>query len=332
MFPLLLSVVFGSSFGLTIKWVQNRQREDLYSVGALNYLVGFAFSIPFFLGWLSFPGLEPATDEAGRWWVAAVCGGTMGISYFTAYFFVTYCIRQVGVPATSVVGSLSILVPISCGILIWRESPTTMHYVGMLLAMSALLLIAMRPPRAAGLASTAKGAGGSPGSDRAALTQHVPAQPAPSQPAANSGLKLALGKWLAPLALAGFFVLAGTNRLTQETFKHESVPQLLPVFLFFAFGLSSLPSLRLLVKKRRWPTPGEFAFGFYLGMANFMQSYGVLSALQHLDGYIVYPAVSAGSLVVTTTVASTVLGDSLDRWTAAGVGLAVSALILLRAF
>ena len=297
-----------------IKWVQNRGREDLNSVGALNYLVGLAASTPFFLGLCSYPGLESQMDINHSWWVAVACGSTMGASYFTAYFFVSYCIAKVGVPATAVVGALSILLPIACGILIWGERPAAIQYLGMALAMGALVLVALGPSL---IPSRNSRLADGPGDGGRSVPRHKP------RPAFFS---------VATLVLAGFYLLAGTNRLAQEAFKYESEAGYLPTYLFFAFLCSSIPSAVLLISKQRLPTRMELAFGTAMGLANFLQSFGVLAALQSFDGYIVYPAISAGSLIVTSLVASLFLGDTLDRWTAFGVILAVLALVLLRAF
>ena len=46
MIYLLANIVFASAFMLSIKWVQNRKREDVIVVGAVNYVAAMLLSLP----------------------------------------------------------------------------------------------------------------------------------------------------------------------------------------------------------------------------------------------------------------------------------------------
>jgi hypothetical protein len=78
MIYLLSNVIFASAFMLTIKWVQVRRREDVLSVGSINYIVAFLLAA------LSTRGL--AADSSIM--PAVITGSVMGGCYFTCYFFV----------------------------------------------------------------------------------------------------------------------------------------------------------------------------------------------------------------------------------------------------
>ena len=131
MISLLLTIICGAVFVLSIKWVQMRQHVDVVTVGALNYVVGaLAIAYAFFSN----------TAESDPW-SAATCGASMGLCYFIAYFFVMVAIRWVGAASTTAVSVLSILVPILCGIFIWNEDPSLLQCAGVVLAVVSLLLI-----------------------------------------------------------------------------------------------------------------------------------------------------------------------------------------------
>ncbi len=104
----------------------------------------------------------------------------MGVSYFLAFFLVINMVRWVGAAASTVVSVLSIMAPILLGTVIWNEAPNMQQWIGIVLALAALLMI---------------------GGHRAApAADHRP--------------------WLTRWILLGFFVLAGVNRVMQDAFRH----------------------------------------------------------------------------------------------------------------
>jgi drug/metabolite transporter (DMT)-like permease len=131
MLYLTLNIVFASVFTLLIKWVGNRKREDIVTVGAINYMVAAALVLPAFLT----SGVESISANA------VATGGTMGACYFITYFFVVHAIRRIGASAATVIGGLSVLLPIVCGAVIWNETPNAYQCVGITLSIIALSLI-----------------------------------------------------------------------------------------------------------------------------------------------------------------------------------------------
>ena len=49
MIYLLLNIVFGSLFVLCIKWVQVRKKEDVITIGMINYITGALAILPEFM-------------------------------------------------------------------------------------------------------------------------------------------------------------------------------------------------------------------------------------------------------------------------------------------
>jgi drug/metabolite transporter (DMT)-like permease len=281
MMYLLLNVVFASGFMLLIKWASVRGREDILTIGPVNYVVAAVLIAPFFF-----------TSPAGTLTVAAaLTGGTLGLCYFAAYFFVIYTIRWIGAASSTAISVLSILVPIGFGMFVWNEWPGGWQMTGILMALASLSMI-----------------GGQKGSSRAAVRQ----------------------PWFAPIILVVFFLLCGTSRLAQEAFRHWCTTEEIMTFNFAAFLLAAMPSIAVLLTRGKTISRSEFAFGFAMGSCNFLQTLFILAALQRFEGYIVFPVVSAGAIILTTLVATQRLGERLKPRTWVGIAVAAVSLVLLK--
>lgn len=303
MIYILAYIIFSSAFTLCIKWVHVRGSEDMTTIGMINYVVAF----------LAVGGSLAVTGPRAFDVAAVACGASMGFTYFIAFFFVTYAVRSVGAASTTVVGVLSMVIPILAGIAIWNESPNAWQIAGVLLALVALTLIGSAP-RAKGGASLPTANAGAPPAEGGGPEEQVAVE-APG--------------WVPTLVLVIFFLLCGNNRLSQEVFKHLSFPEFRPLFLTSAFCVAAIPSLFVLLYRRRPIRRREWLLGVGLGSTNLVQSFFILRALQYLDAFVVFPFASAGAVMLTTLVATLFLHERLSTKAWIGIGIACVALILL---
>jgi drug/metabolite transporter (DMT)-like permease len=174
--------------------------------------------------------------------------------------------------------------------LIWGEVPSRQQVIGIGLALFALTLIGIKSGQ-----------------------QHQEKHP-----------------WMTPVVILFFFLLCGGSRLAQETFKHVSVPEQRPTFVFFAFMVAALPSAILLLKRWRPVSRRELGFGIMMGTVNMLQTHLILRCLEYYPGYIVFPVTSAGGIVLTTLIATGLLAERLSFRACTGIGLAVIALFMLQ--
>ena len=279
---ILLNILFASLFGLCIKWVENRNLEDIVTVGMINYVAAAIASSPELL--------SITADETTTW--AIVTGGTMGTAYFIAFFFCVYAIKYIGVANSTVISILSICVPILAGVLIWKEDPSWVQWIGIGLALVSLSLIGKKGD--------------------AVKQGTVPDKP-----------------WYTPWIIIGFFILCGVSRLAQEAFKHLCNESQRPVYLTAAFAIATVPSIAVLIIRRKNIMPTEWFIGIGLGLANILQTHFILKSLKQFDGFIVFPVTSAGSLMFVTLVATRFMGEKLGKLTYIGIAIACIALILL---
>ncbi len=280
---LFLHIIFGSAFMLSIKWVHVRGKEDVITVGCLNYILAAALSTPEF--WqMSAEHVTPA---------AMATGGAMGLAYFICFFFVIYAIKWIGASSTTVIAVLAIIVPISFGVFIWGEDPNPVQIVGIVLALLSLSLIGAHE---------------------------------------DHDLVLERDKqtwWLMPVALVTLFILCGISRLAQEAYKHLCAAEERPAYLFTAFAIAALPSIVVLIARRRRIKSSEIMFGLLMGGSNILQTHFLLRALDYMDGFIVFPAASAGGMIFTVLVATRYFGERLTRQTWIGISIAAIALVML---
>ena len=131
-------------------------------------------------------------------------------------------------------------------------------------------------------------------------------------------------RWMVPVVF-----LCGFSRLSQEAFKHVSSPEHRPTFILAAFTIAAIPSLIVLIHGKRMPTAMEWFIGFLMGISNNLQTYFVLLALHYFEGFIVFPVTSAGGIVLTTLVATSLLNEQLNKRTYVGIAIAVVSLFLL---
>ena len=313
MLALLLHIVFASSFTLIIKWAQNRGREDQLTFGAINYIVAAIAILPFFLA------NKPDQLSMG----AIVAGGSMGAIYFIAYFLAIYSIRKVGAASATVVSVLSILLPIAVAAFFYNDAPNGWQVVGIFLALAALTLIGAQTK------SGAKQTDDSLGKD---ADQKVDGKTDDASKT-NTLQESQSRKWIIPLALFSFFLLCGFSRIAQEAFKHvvdlEDHSAQRPTFCIAAFTAAAIPSIVMLIFRRKRILPTELGIGVAMGLSNILQTFFILKSLEYFSGFIVFPVGSAGAVVLITIIATGILGERLTRRTVIGIIFSVIALFLL---
>lgn len=294
MIYLFAHIVFASAFTLCLKWVQIRGREDVVAIGAINYITAAI---------LIFPRFQVATNLSSVDPPAALTGAAMGACYFAAYFFVIYLIRHVGAASATVVGSLSLLIPITVAAILWNEVPNAYQWVGIAFAVSSLSVI--------GLAKS---------SPRQTVSETSDVESAMDSPRRVPKV--------VPVLL-GFFAIAGSSRLAQRAFGHLSLDIHRSTFLFSAFAVAGIASLVLLFCRRRMPLKAELVIGIALGSTNILHTHFLMRSLDSHPGYLIFPIAGAGGLVFTTLIATQLMGERASRPAQVGIGMAVVALVLL---
>ena len=333
MLPLILHIVFSSAFILLIKWAQIRKTEDELTIGAINYIVAAITIAPVFLLNL------PEQISAGAIWT----GSSMGLIYFLTYFLVIFAVRKIGAASTTVVSTMSILVPIVFAAIYYLEMPSGIQTIGIALALVSLTLIGFKSDHESSAKKavfkeavfeearnetlTEEASSAREDSTKQDSTKQDSTREDSTKPVFDSGL------WVFSV-LVIFFLFCGLARIAQEAFKHvveqEQQTSQRATFGLAAFVTAAIPSLLVLIFRRKKFQVSELAVGGAMGITNILQTLLILAALQQYHGFIVFPIASAGSVVLVAVVASFVLRESLTRRTILGISISVLAVFLLQ--
>ena len=129
-----------------------------YTVTTFNYLIASAVSL-FFVLRDGFHGLTlsaaadsflaqfsnvisrgTAFDLAGSAGWAAAVGIPSGVLYFLGFIYLQKAVRESGVSLAGSFSKMGVLVPMLLAIILWKELPTSLQWVGIALALVSILL------------------------------------------------------------------------------------------------------------------------------------------------------------------------------------------------
>ncbi len=220
---------------------------------------------------------------------ATLLGAVNGIAYFLGYLLLIPVLFWKGAALTAVASRLAMLMPIVFGIIFWGERPSLWQTIGIGFGTFSLLLIGQNKTRIG--------------------ESNIPAR-------------------IIVLMLL-FFLVAGSARTSQEAFKYYGNPEEIAFFVLAAFSIASLASLAIIHFRNLRPTLSEIIIATVVGFANCLQTVFLLKALEQFPGFIVFPIISAGGLLFTTSVAVFLFKEPLSKRSAFGIAIAILAMALL---
>jgi uncharacterized membrane protein len=124
---LILATFLAAAFTLTLKHC-HAFRLNLLTIGCWNYVVAAAASVI----WAA-PQLSWAMPNE-----SLVYGSIGGLMYVLTFLAMTLLLDRHGISTAAAVVRISILVPIVVSIWAWDEIPTTVQWIGLVLALAAL--------------------------------------------------------------------------------------------------------------------------------------------------------------------------------------------------
>lgn len=143
----------------------------------------------------------------------------------------------------------------------------------------------------------------------------------------HGSLDTAKSRWKL-LFLTGLFLLEGAVSLAMKLYSREVPPGSESAFLCFLFSAAALGNVALALRRER-SRLGDIAHGLGMGFANVLCNFTFLRALAFLPGTVVFPTVSAGSIVLTATVGAILWQERYRGRALVGLILAAISLILI---
>lgn len=157
MFYLFLAVLCSASIGLIFKYTET-SNTNRYVITSANYFIAFMTSLfmIFYQGLLTGVSRETAfTEEVSLMlgnnqyllspfssivWGVSV-GALAGVFFFLSFIFYQKSVKDNGVGISGTFGKLGILIPMIFSILIWREYPTSIQWVGIVLSLVSIVVV-----------------------------------------------------------------------------------------------------------------------------------------------------------------------------------------------
>ncbi len=280
MLYLVLAIAASAAMAIVLKCFRN-QEGNRYGILLGNYLTCVVISV-FML---------PKTSQilSGSW-VTLVCGLGGGLFFVLALVCMQSSIRANGAGLTSAFARLGLIVALGLSILLFREQPTGLQFLGIGLAIGAIILL--RTDR-----GTKKGGKGG------------------------------FGLLLLTLAASG---CADAMAKVFDTYGSRAEDKLYFFWLFvtavvLCAGLAFAEGRR--TKKRIHL--GAFAAGILVGIPNYYSSYLLLRSLQALPATVAYPTYSTATILLVLGLSALLFKERLSKRQWPGIGLILAALVLL---
>lgn len=125
------------------------------------------------------------------------------------------------------------------------------------------------------------------------------------------------------------FVTTSGGPVAAKVFQESGAPLAKPYLLAVWFGMAAVVALATLRLQRLRPTRDDLPLGALLGAVNVVGNFAMLAALDHLPGAIVFPASSAGGVLLVVVTSAALWRERLSRLAFLGVLVAVPSLVLM---
>lgn len=161
MFYLFLAIICSTSIALIFKYSENSD-TNRYLVTSANYFIAFVVSLFLIVskgllykiqGELTFSKelvlllegrLEILSPQSSVIW-GFIVGGISGIFFFLSFIYYQKSVKENGVGISGTFAKLGILIPMLVSIILWREFPTIVQWIGIILALCSILLVNLSP-------------------------------------------------------------------------------------------------------------------------------------------------------------------------------------------
>lgn len=157
MFYLTLAIICSASIALIFKYTEN-VKANRYVITSANYFIGFAISLfmVFSRGLLN--GITREVSFAKDFSLLSsnnehilspyssivwglIVGGIFGSFFFLSFVYYQKSIKENGVGISGTIAKLGILIPMIFSIVIWKEFPSTIQWVGIALSLVSILIV-----------------------------------------------------------------------------------------------------------------------------------------------------------------------------------------------
>ena len=157
MFYLFLAIICSASIALIFKYTENTD-TNRYVITSANYFIAWVTSFIMIsyqriltgvvreVSFIDDVSLLIGNDQhmlspfSSIVW-GIIVGGISGVFFFLSFTYYQKSVRDNGVGVSGTIAKLGILIPMIFSILIWREFPTSLQWIGILLSLVSIVVI-----------------------------------------------------------------------------------------------------------------------------------------------------------------------------------------------
>ncbi len=157
MFYLILAIICSATIALIFKYTES-SNGNRYVITSANYFIAFTTSLGMIIYNQTFKGIQKQTnfiDELkgvfaagdlvlspyGSVIWAMVVGSFFGGFFFMSFIFYQKSVHKNGVGISGTFAKLGILIPMIFSIVLWREYPTSLQWIGIVLALTSIIMV-----------------------------------------------------------------------------------------------------------------------------------------------------------------------------------------------
>jgi drug/metabolite transporter (DMT)-like permease len=220
----------------------------------------------------------------------------LGFAFFIVFNLMQRTTHVLGVSASTIVGRMSLVIPVGVSVFFYNESLSLLRIGGILLALASIFITIYQPDRK---------------TDKKGWRQKV---------LLTVLTFVGVGAIDALLKISQEQVLDKVDELTFVTLLYSSA-----FICGFVYLLINKERSKLLFKSQ------NAISGIILGIINFFSIYLFILALRYsgLEGSIIFPVNSVGIVIISSVLALIILKEKLTKMKLAGLLLAVVALLMI---
>jgi multidrug transporter EmrE-like cation transporter len=283
MIYLFLAILSSASIAMILKFSENKNLNR-YAVTSANYVAAFSVSL------LMNFGTGEAKGQGGFSNVLGL-GLFAGFLYFLGFIFIQKSIKDNGVGITGAISKIGIILPVVLSMIIWKEIPQTAQTAGVIISISAIILINISFD------------------DIRSLKNFSPTI-------------------ISLFFISG--TAEFTTKLFEKYCDAGYKPVYLFIIFFTAFWISAYFTFSAW-KRGTKITKTDIVTGLSVGIPNMFASYFLIESFRYYKASVAFPIYSSGTILLINLGGLLIFKEKLSRKNAFAVGMIIAGIVLMNA-
>ena len=282
MLYLILAVITGASVSFVLRLSKPYVKNEMV-LFAVNYVICFALARLF----MGKTDLIIHTEGLG---FALIAGAIAGALYLINFILLQSSMHYNGLVLSTTFMKLGVIVPTLMAIAIFREQPSIIQAIGLVIAIVAIVMI------------------------------HFEKTSEETTSSGNKGYKY---------LLIVLLLAAGITDSMANIYDNFGNPELENHYLFYVFIAAFIFAAIISFRRKEKVTRAEILWGTILGIPNYLSARFLLLSLGSVPAVITYPVYSVGSIILITIAGVLMFKEKLSKQKIIALVLIIAALVLL---